>query len=167
MFKRLRLRLQDMKTISQLISGADQQANLCGKEEPGAEHFVLSALNLDDGSARRVFTKLGIDAEKFKNAINQQYKDALSSVGIQCTTEISTEPVENSKLIQSSQPSGKELIKLLYEFKRKDKHRPLLSAHVILVASKMEQGIVARSFNTLQVDSKQLISLVNEELKPS
>ncbi len=34
-FKRLRFRLQDMRTISKLISGADEQARLMGEEKPG------------------------------------------------------------------------------------------------------------------------------------
>ena len=68
--------------IGKLIPGADEQANIMGEEKPSAEHFVLSALCLEDGTAKRAFNKLGIDSKKFQNAIKAQYDEALSSVGI-------------------------------------------------------------------------------------
>ncbi len=164
MFTRIMLRFRDMKTISKLISGADEQAHINGKHEPGAEHFVLSALNLDDGIAKRVFEKMGANAEKFKSAIGQQYADALSSVGIDSVNEISTEPVQSNSVFHNSQPSGQALMKSLYILKKRDKHRPLTSAHVISVASEMEHGVVARAFRALGMDTKQLACLIKEEL---
>lgn len=165
MFKRIMLRFRDMKNISKLISGAEEQAHINGKEEAGAEHFVLSALNLDDGTAKRVFERMDANAEKFKNAISQQYTDALFSIGIDSANEISSEPVQSNKVLHNSQPSGQALMKSLYALKQKDKHRPLLGAHVISVASEMEQGVVARAFRAMGVDSKQLACLIKEELE--
>lgn len=165
MFKRIMLRFRDMKTISKLISGADEQAHINGKEEPGAEHFVLSALNLEDGSAKRVFEKMDANAEKFKIAISQQYTDALSFIGIDGANEISSEPVQSSKAFHNSQPSGQALMKSLYTLKQRDKHRPLLGVHVISVASEIEHGVVFRAFRAMGVDSKQLACLIKEELE--
>lgn len=164
MIKRLMLRIRDMKTISKLISGADEQAGLNGEEKPGAEHFVLSALSLEDGSAERVFEKIGTDANKFRDAINQQYSDALSSIGISSeATETTPEPVESNKAVHNSQPSGQELMKSLYAIKQIDKDRPLLGAHVIGVAAEMERGVVARAFKVMGIDRRQLAKLAKEE----
>ncbi|NVK75671.1 MAG: hypothetical protein HWE24_19535 [Oceanospirillaceae bacterium] len=165
MFKRIMLRFRDMKTISKLISGAEEQAHINGKEEPGAEHFVLSALNLDDGSAKRVFERMDANAEKFKSAISQQYTDALSSIGFDNVNEISSEAIQSNKIFHTSQPSGQTLVKSLYTLKQRDKHRPLLGVHVISVASEMEYGVVARAFRAMGVDSKQLARLIKEELE--
>lgn len=126
---------------------------------------MLSALNLEDGSAKRVFEKIDANAETFKSAIRQQYKDALSSIGIDAADEVNPEPVRTNKVFVNSQPSGQELIKSLYEFKKKNKGRPLSGADVISVASKMEHGVVARAFNAMGVDSEKLAFLINQELQ--
>lgn len=166
MFKRIRLRFQDMKTITKLISGADEQANLSGEDKPGAEHFILSAFYLKEGSAQRVFEKIGTDPNKFREAIKEQYSDALSSVGINpAAIETAPEPIEpEEKIFLSSQPSGQALMKSLYALKQEDKDRPLLGVHVLGVAAKMEHGVAARAFRTMGVNQEQLTTAVKEEL---
>lgn len=166
MLKRFLLRLQDMKTIGKLISGADEQAHIAGKQEPGAEHFVLSALSLEDGTAKRVFQKIGVDADRFRNAINQQYSDALRTIGISNVAyDMDQEPVEQNTMLHTSQPSGQALMKSLYAIKSQDKDRPLLGAHVIRVAAELERGIVARAFSVMDIDRGQLAKIAQEELE--
>lgn len=166
MFKRIRLRFRDMKTISQLIAGADEQANISGEEKPGAEHFVLSALNLEDGSAKRVFERVGADSNKFREAIKAQYNEALSSVGIDAgAIETAPDPIEPKNGFHNSKPSGQELMKSLYTLKQEDKDRPLLGAHVVAVVAKMQHGVAARAFKVMGVDSEQLAKAVKEELE--
>ncbi len=165
MLKRIKLRIRDMKTISQLISGADEQANKLGDIEPGAEHYVLSALELPDGSAKRVFDRVGIDVSRYKAAIQEQYSAALSSVGISADIiEENLEPVQNPKVFKSSKPSGQAVMKLLYELKKKDKDRPLMGAHVISVVAGIEHGVVARVFSIMGIERSQLTQAVNDEL---
>lgn len=53
MFAKVKQRLQDMGTVKRLCEGAEGAARRAGQELPGAEHYVLSALELDEGSARR------------------------------------------------------------------------------------------------------------------
>ncbi|MES9991369.1 MAG: Clp protease N-terminal domain-containing protein [Candidatus Thiodiazotropha sp.] len=165
MFKRMLLRFQDMKTIGKLIPGADEQANIMGEEKPGAEHFVLSALNLEDGTAKRVFNKFGIDSEKFKNAIRAQHDEALSSVGIHRQgTQLEVEPIKSDKILHDSQPSGQDLMKSIYTLKKEDKNRPLQGAHVIIVAASIEHGVVPRAFKVLGIDRESLAKAAREEL---
>lgn len=165
MFKRILLRFRDMKTIGKLIPGADKEANMVGEEKPGAEHFVLSAFNLEDGTAKRIFQRFGIDSGKFRDAIKAQYGEALSSVGIrQENTEIDPEPIESDTLFHNSLPSGQNLMKSLYVLKKEDKERPLLGAHVIIVAAAIEYGVVPRTFKALGVDQDLLLKAAREEL---
>lgn len=165
MFKRILLRFRDMKTIGKLIPGADEQANLLGEEKPGAEHFVLSALNLEDGTAKRAFDKVGIDSAQFRQAIKTQYDEALNSIGIsQHSLGINPEPIEPSKIFHDSQPSGQDLIKSLYTLKKEDKERPLLGAHVLIVAAAIEFGVVPRALKVLGVDRGLLTKAAKEEL---
>lgn len=166
MFKRLKLRFKDMKTISRLISGADEQARQLEEAEPGAEHFVLSALNLPDGSAQRIFDQIGIEPGGFAAAIKKQYTDALNAVGISDEL-IATdpEPLQSTQRFQNSKPSGQAVMKLLYKLKQNDKDRPILGAHVISVVAGMEHGVAARAFKTLAVEPDTITKAVQIELK--
>lgn len=161
----MRLRLRDMRTINKLIPGADEEARLMGEEKPGAEHFVLSALSLPDGTAQRVFNSIGANSEQFKQAITQQYKDALTSMGIDShVLENESEPLENGSTFPSSKPSGQSVMKKLYSLKQNDRDRPLLSAHVLLVVAGMEHGVAARALNTMGIDRDELFLQLQKEI---
>ena len=165
MFKRIRLRIRDVKTIGKLITGADQQAHLNGEEAPGAEHFLLSALNLPDGTARRVFQRIGADPEQFHKAINDQYNDALDSVGIDAKIIADEpEPVTSHRALHNAKPSGQALMKALYALKQSDKSRPLLGAHVVAVVAGMEHGVAARSLKAMGVNQAVIAAAVEKEL---
>ncbi len=166
MFKRFKLRLQDMRTISKLISGADKQAHMMGEEEPGAEHFLLSAMNLPDATALRVFERIDADPEKLKSAIKKQYNEALSSIGIDGAKimEEEPEPVDSNQVLHNSKPSGQEVMKKLYALKKHDKDRPLLGAHVVNVVAHIEHGVVARTLKAMGIEKKAILSAVKEEL---
>lgn len=165
MFKRLLLRFRDMKIIGKLIAGAEEQANILGEEKPGAEHFVLSALNLEDGTAKRAFDRFGVDSDKFKNAIKAQYDEALKSVGIRGqATEFKPEPIKSGKTFLDSHPSGQDLMKSLYALKKEDNNHPLQGAHVIIVAASIEHGVVPRAFKILDIDNQSLAKAAREEL---
>jgi hypothetical protein len=82
MFRRLRLRLRDIGTIKALCSGAEKHARQSGEDTPGAEHFLLSAIDLPDGTARRAFVRLGADANAVSAAISAQYAAALRSIDL-------------------------------------------------------------------------------------
>ncbi|MCG7984968.1 MAG: Clp protease N-terminal domain-containing protein [Candidatus Thiodiazotropha lotti] len=154
-----------MRTVSKLIAGADKQASLLGEERPGAEHFVLSALKLEDGTARRAFEKLGTNSGKFQAAVEQQYSEALSSIGIhQASLAIQPEPIEASNIFHESQASGQELMKKLFALKQKDKQYPLLGAHVLCAVADMEHGVVSRAFKIMGIKSEHLIRSANEEI---
>jgi len=167
MFKRLRLRLRDMRTIGKLITGAEEQAHMMGEEKPGEEHYLLSALNLSDGTAKRVFERIGADPEKFKLAINEQYRDALSSIGINDVKvmEKIPDPVFSSNKIHNSKPSGQAVMKGLYALKQHDKDRPLLGVHVINVIANTEHGVVARAFKAMGIEKDIILSAIKKELE--
>ena len=165
MFKRILLRFRDMRTVTTLIDGADKQASLLGEDKPGAEHFVLSALKLEDGTAKRTFERLGVDSIKFQHAVKQQYSEALDSIGIKHTTiDFEPDPIESTKLFQESQASGQDLMKKLFALKQQDKQHPLLGAHVLCVAANMEYGVTSRAFRVMEIDPKLLIKVAREEI---
>ncbi len=166
MFNKIRLRIKDMKTISKLISGADEHARISGEEEAGAEHYLLSALDMPEGSARRVFERVGADPDKFHEAIGKQYRDALKSVGIDVASiDNEPEPREAERMFHNSKPSGQAVMKELYALKKKDKDRPLLGAHVVGVVASMEHGVAARALRAMGIDQADIARAVNDELE--
>jgi ATP-dependent Clp protease ATP-binding subunit ClpA len=165
MFDKIRLRIRDVRTIGKLIPGADDEAHLMGEKEPGAEHYLLSALKLPDGSAQRVFKRLGVGPEQLREAIKKQYLDALSAVGIDADIlKAEAEPVAADRVLHSSKPSGQEVMKQLYADKKNDKNRPILGAHIVAVVARMEYGVAARALRIMGVDQDAILSAVDDEL---
>ncbi len=139
---------------------------MSGEEEPGAEHFLLSAFELPEGSARRVFERVGADPDKFREAIGTQYSDALKSVGIDAESiRGDAEPIETARVFHNSKPSGQAAMKALYALKKNDKDRPLLGAHVVAVVASMEHGVAARALRVMGVNQEDISRAVNAELE--
>src|SRR5688500_19305520 len=74
--------LEDMRTIKRLLTDAERVARDMGEEEPGAEHLLLAAIDLPDGSAARALGSMGIDAARIRAALLEEQADALVSVGV-------------------------------------------------------------------------------------
>ncbi len=159
------LRIKDMRTLGQLIPGADKEAHKMGETKPGAEHFILSTLKLTDGTAANVFKRLGISGEQFKEAIKQQYSDALQAVGINPKIlDDAIKPVESQSILQHSKASGRAVMQKLYALKRKDKDKPLLGAHIIAVVASMEHGVATRAFSVMGINNPELLAAARQEL---
>jgi Clp amino terminal domain, pathogenicity island component len=58
MFARIKARLSSMSTLKSLCLRAEQHALRDQQRQPGAEHFLLAALDLPDGTARQAFESL-------------------------------------------------------------------------------------------------------------
>ena len=83
MFKRIVQRFRDMRALSSLIQAAERHSKIRSEgNKPSAEHFVLAAIESQDGTAREVFQMLGLDAADFEDALREQYKNSLNSIGI-------------------------------------------------------------------------------------
>jgi hypothetical protein len=82
MLRTIRQRWRDMRTSKPLCREAEKFANGDGQKESGAEQFVLSALALPDGTARKAFLRIQADPDAFRAAIARQYEEALHNVGV-------------------------------------------------------------------------------------
>ncbi|WP_176556390.1 Clp protease N-terminal domain-containing protein [Rubellimicrobium rubrum] len=167
MFNGLKARLNDMATLRSLCEQAERQALLDQQTKPGAEQFLLAALDPKDGTARLAFEKAGADPAALRPAIARQYEDALHSIGIRLTggTRPGTErrPLPAPAGIYDPAPSGQALMQELAA-SRKD-HRPLLGAHVVAITAGMEHGVVARALRLMAVDPGILKSAAEVTIK--
>jgi ATP-dependent Clp protease ATP-binding subunit ClpA len=169
MLQRLKLRLRDMATIKALCEAAERHAQRCGEPEPGAEHFLLSALELQDGTAQRAFERAGADPNGLCDAIAAQYEAALRSVGLDPATlhahDNDPDVVPPTRNIYDAQPSGQAVMQALAARKQEDKDEPLLGAHVVTVIAAMKLGVAARALRTMGVDPETLATAASNEIK--
>ena len=151
-------------TIKQLLEGAERLAQQSGESLPGAEHLLLSALALPDGTARRAFERLGVDPAGLPSAIAAQHDDALRAVGIGVDAKDLGTPAPEARGFYLSTPSAQTAFKRAVELSGKPKPRRLRSAHVVLALTEMEHGTVARALKRMGVDRRRLADAARQEL---
>ena len=160
--------LDDMRTIKQLLTEAERIAREMGEEEPGAEHLLLSALGLPDGSAARALGSLGVDADRLRLALREEQADALVSAGVpRETAEAMAEPAPlgagGAPLLYAAGPSAREVFQEAGRLARSSKQR-LAGAHVVVAVAGLERGTLPRVLDRLGVDRVQLADAARAEL---
>lgn len=173
MFKAIRQRLRDMKMIKVLCIEAEKIANAQDQKVPGAEHFVLSALAMTDGTARKAFLRIHADPANFRTAITQQYQNALKNIGIAfpLDSEISDNatPMPTSKGPYQTKPSAQALMQILtreimVNERKVDSTTPLLSAHVLLAATAAQYSVAARAIRAMGINQTSLVEAAELEI---
>lgn len=149
MFQEIKSKLNDMSTVKRLCERAEAHALQDHQREPGAEHFLLAALDLPDGTARLAFERAGVEPEALRAAIERQYGDALRSIGLRAEMPTGTPMSANAGIYQAA-PSGREIMQALAAARKG--HSPLLGAHVVGIVAGMSHGVAARALRALGVD---------------
>lgn len=173
MFKIIRQRFDDARTLKTLCFEAERMANERGQREPGAEHFVLAALDLPDGTARETFERIECNPDGFSGAIEAQYRRALQVLGLDMESADhlngSEVPVPTAKGPYRAQPSVASLMQVLtrdimVEAQRRDATMPLLGAHVLIAAASAQFGVCARAFQELGIEPPRLVAAAHEAI---
>jgi len=155
----------ELRTIKALLGGAERLARDSGEELPGAEHLLLSALALPDGTARRAFGRLDIDPDGLPGAIAAQHVEALRAVGIDAGRVATlNEPAPPARGVFNATPSAQAVFRRAVELSGTPKPRRLLGAHVVAAVCEMEHGTVARALRHLGVDRQELAVAAREEM---
>jgi len=127
--------LDDMRTIKRLLTDAERIAREMGEEEPGAEHLLLAAIGLPDGTASRALAAVGADGDDVRASLKQEQAAALVSVGVPPeTAEALAEPKPlgpaSAPLLYGAGPSAREAFRAAGDLARGAKQR-LVGAHVV------------------------------------
>nr|WP_296021119.1 Clp protease N-terminal domain-containing protein [uncultured Acidovorax sp.] len=162
MFQRIRDHFQSLSTLKQLCTGAENHARTQGHSAPGAEHFLLAALDLPDGSARRAFERLGQDPGAVPAAIEQQYRDALQGLGLGNALPAAAPATAEPPRLYRAQPSGEALMQALAR-SRKAQSGPLRGAHIVALVADMPQGVAARTLKAMGLDAARLATAARAE----
>jgi hypothetical protein len=168
MFGRLKQNFKDMGTIKTLCEAAERIANAAQQKVPGAEHFVLAALELPDGSAMRVFRKLGISREAFAEALREQHRADLRRAGLSeaviAGSERDVPPLPRPTALYNAAPSGEALLKGLAALRKRGVSGPLSGVHVLEVVLAMQQGPTIRAFGQLGRDPASVMAATESEM---
>lgn len=160
--------VRDIRTIKQLLTGAEAEARQMGDTLPGAEHLLLSALALADGSARRVFERLGAGADGIRSAIVAHHAEALQTVGV--------EPIDAAALLPTpdavdpptgafrSSASAQGVFQEAVKVAKRDKASRLVGAHVVVAVAQMEHGTAAEALRGMGIDRHALAAAAWSEL---
>lgn len=160
--------VRDIRTIRTLLTGAEAEARDDGESVPGAEHLLLSALALPDGSARRAFERVGADPDDFRSAIAAQHAEALRRIGIEPPDDdaleaaIATDRSPSTGVFRSN-ASARSAFQAATQLARADKPSRLVGAHVVTAVAAMEHGTAARALTVMGVDCDALAAAAREE----
>ena len=167
MLRKLRGRAAAMKTIAALLTQAEQIARAGGTEQPAAEHLVLAALQLPDGTAARALERLGSSGADFELALDAQEVEDLERIGVHVDDDrISAElpPPDEPVGIHRSAPSAQELFQAAGEDARRD-GGALLGAHVLRAAAELEHGPTARALRRIGIERTELRAATTVEIE--
>ena len=157
----LRSKVRDARTIRALLEGAEAEARRAGEALPGAEHLLLSALALPDGTARRAFERAGADPDGLRSAIEAQHAQALRGVGIEAPEIDAPEPEAGGGPFRAT-ASGRAAFRAASELARAD--GGLLGAHVVVAVAGIEHGTAPRALAQLGVERAELAAAARDEL---
>lgn len=154
MFGKLRRARADVATMNALFPAAERIARDDGIDEPGAEHLLLAALDLDDGIAKNALGAFQVDPAELRAAIVGQHDEALRSIGV-----IADDNAITAALPANGRPRGPYRAQgsLQTAFQRavalaKHDKVDLHSGHLLLAVTESEHGTVARALQHLGAD---------------
>jgi hypothetical protein len=186
MFAKLKQRWMDTRTIMALSLDAERRALQEGQRHPGAEHYTLAALDLPDGSARRVFERVGANPEDYRAALANRHTEALNAMGLDYRAaaagkhydyaapvagptsaearQTDTLQAAAPSVLFDAQPSGRALMQSLPELQRR-LPAPLCGAHVLLATATMAHSAAGRAFSAIGIDLQALGRAAEAELR--
>jgi ATP-dependent Clp protease ATP-binding subunit ClpA len=154
MFAKLRRDRADLTTMNVLFPAAERIARDDGIDQPGAEHFLLAALDLPDGIAATALRNNGIEAADLQAAITAQHDQALHAIGIAADDSAinATLPsAERPKGLYRAQGSLQAAFHHSVALAKAD-NTSLNSGHVLLAVTEPEHGTIARALEHLGLD---------------
>ncbi len=155
---KLRNPVRDVRTVKQLLEGAEAEAHSAGEAQPGAEHLLLAALALPDGSARRAFAAAGADPDGLRDAIAASHADALRSIGFESPPDDALDaaiPPGPARGAYRSNASARSAFQAASDLARAGSG-PLLGAHVVAAVAGLEHGTAPRALAVLGVERTAL-----------
>jgi ATP-dependent Clp protease ATP-binding subunit ClpA len=153
-----------MRTIRMLLEGAEADAGRAGEDLPCAEHLLLPALDLPDGTARRAFERVGADPDTLRRAIEDRHAEALRAVGIDASaeTELFGPIAPRTNGVYRSSGSAQSVFQAAGKLARETRTQ-LVGTHVVVAITDMKHGTAIRALRSLGIDVQGLAAAAREE----
>ncbi|MBB3220299.1 Clp protease N-terminal domain-containing protein [Pseudoduganella umbonata] len=164
MLQRLKQRIADMRTIKVLCEGAERHANAMGEPEPGPEHFLLAALDLPDGLARRALLRAGADPSRLGAGITAAHGAALAATGADPGLLADDAAVPPGTGPYRAKGSMQAVMRSLADWPRAP-GEPLTGAHVAAVVAASPRGTAARALKAIGTDAAALAAAARAEIE--
>ncbi|MGD9571008.1 MAG: Clp protease N-terminal domain-containing protein [Thermoleophilia bacterium] len=159
--------VREIRTIDRLLKGSEAQARRMGDEIPGAEHLLLSALELPDGTARAAFTAVGADPDALLPAVAEAHAEALRAVGIAVDAASLGDPGPLEPVTSGptrSDPSQQAAFQEAVRLSKLERPAELRGAHVVIAVAGMEHGTAPRALAAMGVDRDALVAAARAAL---
>lgn len=163
MLARIRRRRDDLVTVSALLKGAEAAARADGTARPGAEHLLLAALDLPDGTATAAFRAAGLDPTGLGGAIAAQHAAALAAFGIADPEPALPGPEGEPAGLYRGDASLEPVLRSAAAAVKRDRIH-LSGAHIVEAVAALEQGTAPRALAALGADRSALARAAREEL---
>lgn len=162
--------VREIRTIKTLLEGAEAESRDAGETMPGAEHLLLSALALPDGSARRAFERVGANPDELRPTIATQHAEALLAIGIPCMEDevLDTAPqgaMQPTKGAFRATAQAQAAFRAAVDLAKTQKPSRLVGAHVVVAVAGLEQGTVTRTLDGMGIDRRALAIAARQELE--
>jgi len=149
--------MHGIRLMNSLFLAAEEEAHRVGEPRPGAEHLVLAAMDMPDGTARRALARVGADPDAFRAALERLHDHDLRAAGITVDSgfaDVGTDEPSGSRRPFTKAPpapAAQKLFKTAAKLARKDK-ADLYGAYILVVAARTENGTTARTFRSMDLD---------------
>ncbi len=169
MFRMLKARAAAVKAISALLTQAEEIARRRGAERPAAEHLVLAALQLPDGTAARALERVGASAAAFGAALDAQEAEDLERIGVHADDDgmrSELPPPGEPRGFYRSEPSAQELFRAAGDDARRE-GGSFVGAHVVRAAAALDHGPTARALRRMSIERTALEAAASAEIEAS
>jgi hypothetical protein len=160
-------RMYDIRFMRALFTAAESEALAAGEREPGAEHLVIACLGFQEGSARRVFERVGADPDGFRTAVAAQRAESLRSIGLEvdgaAIDSHLPDAAAESRSVMRTAPSAREVFPEVVRIVKRDKAQ-LSGAYVLMVAAQSEHSTTARALAAMDVEPDAVVSAARAEI---
>ena len=164
--RKKRSRIEDIRIMNQLFPATDAIAEADGGATARAEHLLIATFDLDTGSARRAFKRVGADPDRFRRAIREQHADAVRAVGMRPMNDDMLDrhiPPPAGDRLHHGSPSSHDLFRSVVKLVRSERSQ-LYGAYFVLVAAQTERGTTARALQHMNVDPTELAAAARTEI---
>ncbi len=145
-----------LRALKVLCDAAVREAEREGLAEVGAEHFLLAAFELPDGTAGRSWRPFGLDAQGLRAALERRQAEALAGAGFTLEAMPPPQPIRlrRGALALPANASGRALLERLS--RAGPAAEVLCGADVVLAALDARRGVVPRVLRHLGVEPEAL-----------